>query len=608
MKNAYKILFFILVIVFYSPQPLTSQALKTNGLGGGNWDSTSTWQGGAIPSSVDDVVIAAGDSVNIRSSITTSINVNSLTIQTGAKVANSFSVAPVALTISGMFIIDSAGWYYANSSSATSWPLSGGYSIHPASNYVQTASGSSTIGAAGRATFGNLINAKAGSGSTCAVDLTVIGNLTIQTGASGTTFRGTYRTNGNLTHHVHGDVKVISGQWVAVDDPTGADGITGVWNVDGNVTVGDPSTASGVARMGAFASADGGLSRFGYININGNLNIINGGRLQCGSSTSSTATTEVGAVNLHGNLTTDATAVFATNSKGRFSLNFIGSGTQTVSLGSNLKFSSTNPNALLTVYDTIATGSNVVFTGGKSWYSSSVSAPNGDGAFVVNGKLSFGTFDTLRGLQAFILNEGATLNTKNPFGIDTLGSIQVKGPVTFNDNANYGFNGAAPQVTGMLLPTTINNLTIDNFTGVVLSKPTTINGILSLVSGVFDNTIPFVLGPSGTIIYGSGSLLIPLSVELLNDLPIPHSYFVDQNYPNPFNPTTTIRIGLPLQSVVKVSVYNIVGQKVADILENTRPAGVHEIKFDAANLVSGIYYYRFQADNFTDIKSMILLK
>jgi hypothetical protein len=600
-------LFYTLFIYSISGE-MFAQAIRSNGTGGGNWDSTATWQGGAVPASVDDVIIVSGDSVNIRSSITSSINVNSLTIQPNAKLVNSFSVSPVALTVSGMFSIDSAAWYYSNSSSSTSWPLSAGYSIHRASNYVQTSLGSSTIGAEGRATFGNLINAKTGSGSTCATSLTILGNLTVQTGASGTTFRGTYRTNGNLTHHVYGDVKVISGQWVAVDDPTGGDGIIGIWNVDGNVTVGDPSTASSVARMGAFASADGNLTRFGFINIGGNLEIVNGGRLQCGSSTSSQATTEVGGVNLKGNLTTDATAVYATNSKGKFSFNFSGSGTQTVSLGGNLKFSSSNPNALLTVYDTVASGSNVIFTGGKSWYSSSAASPNGDGAFVVNGNLSFGAFDTLRGLQAFALNEGATLNTKNPFGIDTLGSIQVKGPVTFHDNANYGFNGAAPQVTGMLFPITVSNLTIDNSTGVALSKSTTINGTLSLVAGVFDNTIPFTLGPIATIVYGSGSLLIPLSVELLENLPIPQTFFVDQNYPNPFNPNTRIRFGLPNQSHVSVRLYNMLGQQVTKIFEGYRPAGIHEIQFDASNLVSGIYFCRIQANDFISVKRMILAK
>jgi len=597
----------VVSIMFIKSESI-AQAVRTNGSGGGNWDSTATWQGGAVPSNVDDVIISGGDSVNIRSSIASSITVNSLTIEPNAKLVNSFSTDVISLSVTGIMTIDSSGWYYGNSTSVTTWPMAGGYSIHPASNYVQTGSGSSTIGQAGRATFGNLINAKTGSGSTCAVSLTILGDLTVKTGANGTTFRGTYRTNGNLTHHVYGNVKVISGQWVAVDDPTGGAGITGIWNVDGNVTVGDPSTALSMARMGPFASADGGLARTGIINIGGNLTVINGGRLQCGSSTSSTDTTEFGIINLKRNLTTDATAIMATNSKGRFAFNFVGTDTQTVSLGGPFKLSSTNPNALLTVYDTIAGGSHVVFTGGKPWYSSSVGARNGDGVFVVEGSLSFGAFDTLRGLQAFILKDGATLNTKNPFGLDTTGSIQVKGSQTYSTAANYGYNGAAPQVTGMLLPATVNNLAINNSNGVTLSQPTVINGTLSLMAGVFDNTIPFTLGTSGSIVYGGGSLLIPVSVESSGGTAIPQSFFVDQNYPNPFNPSTVIRFGLPSRSFVSVRLFNILGQEVANLFGGYRMAGVYELRFDASNLTSGMYFYRIQTDNAVATKRMILIK
>ncbi len=81
-----------------------------------------------------------------------------------------------------------------------------------------------------------------------------------------------------------------------------------------------------------------------------------------------------------------------------------------------------------------------------------------------------------------------------------------------------------------------------------------------------------------------------------------------QNYPNPFNPTTEISFDVPKESRVKLSVYNALGQKVADLLNEKLSAGTHHVRFDGSNLTSGIYFYRMQSNGFTAIKKMILMK
>jgi len=89
---------------------------------------------------------------------------------------------------------------------------------------------------------------------------------------------------------------------------------------------------------------------------------------------------------------------------------------------------------------------------------------------------------------------------------------------------------------------------------------------------------------------------------------IPTDYVLYQNYPNPFNPMTTIKFGLPRASNVKIEVYNILGQRVAVLLDGYKPAGYHSVKFDASNFGSGLYIYRIQADHFSKVMKMLFVK
>jgi probable HAF family extracellular repeat protein len=98
------------------------------------------------------------------------------------------------------------------------------------------------------------------------------------------------------------------------------------------------------------------------------------------------------------------------------------------------------------------------------------------------------------------------------------------------------------------------------------------------------------------------------NVEDRGNLYVPKEYKLEQNYPNPFNPSTIIRFALPKASNVNLEVFNILGERVATLVNREMIAGFHEINFDAAQLSSGIYIYRIIADRFVETKKMILLR
>lgn len=90
---------------------------------------------------------------------------------------------------------------------------------------------------------------------------------------------------------------------------------------------------------------------------------------------------------------------------------------------------------------------------------------------------------------------------------------------------------------------------------------------------------------------------------------IPELYKLEQNYPNPFNPITKINFSLPKESKVTVVIYDILGRKVAQLVNNElRQAGRYEVQFNGQNYASGIYFYRLVANDFIDTKRMILIK
>lgn len=95
------------------------------------------------------------------------------------------------------------------------------------------------------------------------------------------------------------------------------------------------------------------------------------------------------------------------------------------------------------------------------------------------------------------------------------------------------------------------------------------------------------------------------STAVLEEEIFPSTFFLNQNYPNPFNPSTSIQYQIAGISQVTLKVYDVLGNEVATLVNEAKPAGSYEVNFNASKLSSGIYFYKLQAGTFLKTKKMI---
>ena len=114
------------------------------------------------------------------------------------------------------------------------------------------------------------------------------------------------------------------------------------------------------------------------------------------------------------------------------------------------------------------------------------------------------------------------------------------------------------------------------------------------------------VGGAGTILRTTNGGVTFIQEESINE--ILYNYMLLQNYPNPFNPSTNIKYGVSSTELVNLKVYDVLGNEVATLVNEEKPAGTYEVTWSAANLPSGVYFYQLRAGNFIETKKMILSK
>jgi len=104
---------------------------------------------------------------------------------------------------------------------------------------------------------------------------------------------------------------------------------------------------------------------------------------------------------------------------------------------------------------------------------------------------------------------------------------------------------------------------------------------------------------------------VPIEISLVNvenTLMMRSEFKLEQNYPNPFNPSTTIRYSIEKEAKVQLTVYDVLGNNIATLVNEIKPAGIYEVDFVAEKLSGGIYFYKLTTNHFSETKKLILLK
>lgn len=163
--------------------------------------------------------------------------------------------------------------------------------------------------------------------------------------------------------------------------------------------------------------------------------------------------------------------------------------------------------------------------------------------------------------------------------------------------------------SGSLMPLIQHNL-FTNFVEYSYDTILTVinNNQTSSISGFW--TV-FVSDGTDTVYAANGGIYLLLDASMIgadNEEYLPAAFSINQNYPNPFNPTTTIQYELPERSDVQITIYDLLGREVIELVSETQDAGYKSVQWNATNVTSGMYFYKIRTGNYKQTRKMILLR
>jgi plastocyanin len=186
---------------------------------------------------------------------------------------------------------------------------------------------------------------------------------------------------------------------------------------------------------------------------------------------------------------------------------------------------------------------------------------------------------------------------------------------TTHDVAISGFTFSPSQLTinvGDIVRWTNNG----GFHNVVADDNSFTSGAPSTSIWVYEHTFnstgtnPYYCSPHGGVggVGMSGVITVQSATGITNNNITVEEFRLFQNYPNPFNPTTKISWQSPVSGRQILKVYDVLGNVVANLIDEFKPAGSYETNFDASKLTSGVYFYRLQVGQYISTKKMIVIK